>query len=121
MPSSQARCELGSANGASKKEPSLVCFLLQRVKHVEALRIAAPGCQETDLFEDEILVKGRRWGGLSEFQASWRDLIAQIPHSMQVSGLLLRRAGCSVEVQGSVSCGLIFAARAVKASAAKRR
>ncbi|CAE7216324.1 unnamed protein product, partial [Symbiodinium necroappetens] len=26
--------------------------------------------KETDLFEDEILVKGRRWGGLSEFQES---------------------------------------------------
>ena len=24
--------------------------------------------QETDLFDDEILIKGRRWGGLSEFQ-----------------------------------------------------
>ena len=24
--------------------------------------------EETDLFDDEILVKGRRWGGLSEFQ-----------------------------------------------------
>ncbi|CAE7248228.1 unnamed protein product [Symbiodinium natans] len=26
--------------------------------------------KESDLFEDEILVKGRRWGGLSEFQES---------------------------------------------------
>ncbi|CAE7019867.1 unnamed protein product, partial [Symbiodinium sp. CCMP2456] len=26
--------------------------------------------KETDLFQDEILVKGRRWGGLSEFQES---------------------------------------------------
>ncbi|CAJ1328269.1 unnamed protein product [Effrenium voratum] len=26
--------------------------------------------KETDLFDDEILVKGRRWGGLSEFQES---------------------------------------------------
>jgi hypothetical protein len=25
--------------------------------------------EETDLYDDEILVKGRRWGGLSEFQA----------------------------------------------------
>ena len=24
--------------------------------------------EETDLYDDEILVKGRRWGGLSEFQ-----------------------------------------------------
>jgi len=24
--------------------------------------------EETDLYNDEILVKGRRWGGLSEFQ-----------------------------------------------------
>lgn len=24
--------------------------------------------KETDLYDDEILVKGRRWGGLSEFQ-----------------------------------------------------
>lgn len=27
-----------------------------------------PRVEETDLYDDEILVKGRRWGGLSEFQ-----------------------------------------------------
>ncbi len=29
-----------------------------------------PLVEETDLYDDEILVKGRRWGGLSEFQDS---------------------------------------------------
>ena len=28
--------------------------------------------QETDLFDDEILLRGRRWGGLSEFQEKRR-------------------------------------------------
>ena len=27
-----------------------------------------PPFEETDLYDDEILMKGRRWGGLSEFQ-----------------------------------------------------
>lgn len=82
------------------------CHTCEKLRRHMTWVSVTPRVEETDLYDDEILVKGRRWGGLSEFQDSTLCFLLGTKRTYMISDIIYRGWASVFDIDLYSACGL---------------